>query len=197
MDTAKIRYDEQYMVNKYKAGKSQLALADELNTYNTIIRRILLRHNVALRPQHVVRRTLTHNPFNGTFDANYYLGYIAADGCVHANSNRITLSSNNDPQMMYKFASWLGKVRVSKYTNTKYNVIEYSVRVRDKEVHAYLISLGLTPAKSLTLEYKGEWNLEFVRGVFDGDGSISKYKNLLRFTIASGSKNLQINCLVF
>jgi hypothetical protein len=89
---------------------------------------------------------------------------------------------------MYKFATFLGDVGVQEYKNTKYNVIEYSVRVRDKEVSEYLISLGLTPAKSLTLEYKGEWNWEFVRGVFDGDGSIFKTKGYLRFNIASGSE---------
>lgn len=193
MDTTKIKYDEDYIVAEYVKGKTQKQLADELGTYNTTIRRILLRKGIRVRPQSEVRRTLHCNPFNGSYDSDYYLGYIAADGCVHADSNRITLSSNNDPQMMYKFASFLGPVGVSKYHNTKYDVIEYSVRVRDKEVRDYLVSLGLTPVKSLTLEYTGAWNMEFLRGVFDGDGCIHKTKKgLLRFSIATGSEKFAV-----
>ena len=197
MDTTKIKYDEQYIKDQYISGKSQKELASELGTYNTTIRRILIRNGVEVRPQHIARRTLARNPFDGSFDADYFLGYIAADGCVHSNSNRVSLCTNKDPQILEEYIKFLGVGKVLKYKNTTYNVMEYSVRVRDKEVHEYLQSLGLTPKKSLTLEYRGTWTWEFVRGVFDGDGSIFKTEGNLRFSIASGSKKFAMQLMKF
>ena len=127
------------------------------------------------------------------YDSDYFLGYLAADGCIHANSNRVTLSSNLDPDILQNYADFLGPVKVRSYLNKKYGVLEYSVSVRDKEVSEYLQSLGLTPQKSLTMSYNGSWSMEFIRGVFDGDGSIFKTKEgLLRFSICTASKKFAI-----
>ena len=51
------------IINLYKSGKNQNEIADIYNTYNTTIRRILIRNHVKIRDSSHVRRLCKHNPF--------------------------------------------------------------------------------------------------------------------------------------
>jgi hypothetical protein len=57
-------------------------------------------------------------------------------------------------------------------------VIAYRLQWTSRRFHSWLMSLGLTPAKSLTigaLEIPDEYFADFFRGCIDGEGSIVTY----------------------
>lgn len=166
------------IIKLYKEGKTQKEIAELFNTYNTTIRRILKRNEINIRSNSEVQSKVKHNPFKNLDDDEtlYWLGYLAADGNVSLNRNRINISSNTDPEHLKKYIKFLNSnVSLNKQLNKKYNCFEYSVNFRSDKVKDYLIQLGITPKKSLTLELLIPLSFPFVRGIIDADGHIRKY----------------------
>jgi hypothetical protein len=109
-----------------------------------------------------------------TEEKAYWLGFLYADGCVYKNRPRLELSlQKSDTSHLNKFKNFL------KY---EYPIIEDSFRCRlsinNKQIYNDLLKLGCIPNKSLILLYPTkeqlpeEYTIPFVRGYFDGDGSI-------------------------
>ncbi len=59
-----MKYNEQEIVEKYNNKVNTVILARELGTYNTTIRRILLRNNIKLRSSGEVQAKVKSNPFS-------------------------------------------------------------------------------------------------------------------------------------
>ena len=179
-----MKYSED-KVNKilllHKQGLNPTEIAKELNTYNTTIRRILLKEGLTPRTQSQERAVVKTNPFIDLNDqqVQYWLGYIAADGNISkAPRNRVNVSTNLDPDHLNKYIKFIGyPIKLLKYLNKKYQVWEYSVNFANKEVRDYLVELGLTPNKSLTLKLNFPITWHFLRGLFDGDGCVRKCGN--------------------
>lgn len=122
----------------------------------------------------------------------YFLGYFFADGCLSSKNYNCGLSSV-DTYHLVRIAQVIGYAGQPRHTGK--NV--YSLTIYSKAVHDTLMGFGLTPRKSLTIQWPPgipEWFLgDFIRGYFDGDGSVT-LRNLrscppsigVRFT--SGSK---------
>jgi hypothetical protein len=185
-----MNYDEKYITESYLSGKSQKELATELGTYNTSIRRILLRNGVIPRTSYEAQERYVTDNF--LLNNHYWLGMLAADGCVMGNTTVVLQLQKKDSQLLEEFciASKSKKLKVNSYNNSTYNIKEYYVKFKNKEIVEYLYSLGIVKKKSLIFNYKGEINWEFFRGYFDGDGSIGLYgknKTQGRITIVSGS----------
>lgn len=180
-----------YIVKEYKKGKTQKDIAKELKTYNTTIRRILLRENIEVLGNDKQQAIVKHNPFLDLNDDEtlYWLGYLIADGNVSLKRNRINISTNKDPQHLEKYISFLkAPVKLNKQLNKKFSCYEYSVNFANKEVKTYLISLGITPKKSLDIFLKFPISYSLLRGVIDGDGHIRKYRETYStIELASGS----------
>ena len=100
----------------------------------------------------------------------YWLGFIIADGCVVPKGVSIGIK---DIEHLALFQQQLGStypVRV------RPNGCGY-LQVTSKQIRSALISLGVTPRKSLTIEYPPiapEFDRHCIRGIFDGDGCISR-----------------------
>lgn len=111
-------------------------------------------------------------------------GFIAADGCVSKSIYRISIGIKGTD---YNYLCKLNKLMDS----------EYPVVIRDdkcfldinsKMMHGDLIKLGITPRKSLTLEWPDvpdEFVADFVRGYFDGDGGFYWDGRWLKSSITS------------
>ena len=113
-----------------------------------------------------------------TEEKAYWLGFIAADGCVSAkmNSIRVDLKSSD--------VEHLEKLRTSISGNQPIAVAHQGAScymdMNSKQMAEDLFQLGVTPNKSLTLDIKfdlipKELIHHFIRGYFDGDGSINYY----------------------
>lgn len=110
----------------------------------------------------------------------YAIGLIATDGCLSSDGRHLTLVSK-DIEQLNNLKSCLGlKVKIGKhYTGRKEeNVFYHRVQWGDVFLYSFLLGIGLTPNKSLTLgelAIPDEYFFDFLRGSFDGDGSFYSY----------------------
>ncbi|MFC1646274.1 LAGLIDADG family homing endonuclease [Candidatus Omnitrophota bacterium] len=122
----------------------------------------------------------------------YVLGLIITDGCV-SGTGVISLSMN-DKELLEKVRVAMGsqhKITPSKHQKNLY----YFHFAREKMVKD-LSKFGIRPKKSLSVKFPeipDAFRVDFIRGVFDGDGSVffqRDSKNYpLRTKFCSGSKD--------
>lgn len=137
----------------------------------------------------------------------YILGLIYSDGCIsydkHTKRFRITISMN-ERILLEKIRMLMTptkKLYTYKHPNGRENT--YSVISTNPQDIEFLFKLGLTERKSLKISYPNilaEFDKDFIRGYFDGDGSVYKsttntyYKGVkrsydyLRVKFTTGSK---------
>lgn len=115
-----------------------------------------------------------------TEEKAYWLGFMYADGYIISDRDAIGLSlSTEDIKHLDKFLISLNaNNKISRYTNNinrEYaRVIIYSNKLKND-----LISHGCLENKTFKLDFPNvDENLvhHFIRGYFDGDGSLSKHK---------------------
>lgn len=141
-----MKYNEEYIVNEYSNGRHTNDLARELGTYNTTIRRILLRNKVELRGLGVAQRFLDYNPF--IEDADYWIGLLATDGCNTRGAIILELQEQ-DRHILESYQKFLGgKVNINTTHHKASGKILYRVGFRNSETSAYLSDVGITPRKS-------------------------------------------------
>ncbi len=125
------------------------------------------------------------------------MGAICSDGNVIFNSERRTYKckiTSNDKDWLKMLLPYFGyKLKI--YKETKEGKC-YRLEIFNKELVENLIKFGCVPNKSLILEFPKvpkKYLRDFIRGCWDGDGSIGLYKskgrNYLRpaAQISSGS----------
>ena len=169
--------DHEKIVELHKEGLSPKRIADMLGTYNTSIRRVLLKHGRTLKNRSEALVT-TSNRFAelDNPEAQYWLGMLAADGTIGNKTNLVCLSlQEKDSTHLSKYASFMG-IRVFKVYNKRYDLYEHRASFRNKSVNHYLKSIGITDNKSASLDYKLPITRHFLRGVIDGDGYVRKNK---------------------
>lgn len=115
-------------------------------------------------------------PLCWTASLAYAVGLVATDGCL--STGRHIYFDSNDEQLVQTFLRSVG--RPVKYTarTTRIGGIAYRASISDVELYRWLESVGLTPAKSLTLgaiDVPDEYLMALIRGLLDGDGSVLNY----------------------
>lgn len=103
----------------------------------------------------------------------YAVGLIATDGCLASTKSVITLVSK-DKDLLRTYLACLGRGgRIAPHGDGS---AACRVQFNDASFYRWLMSIGVTPRKSLTLaaiEVPDEHLLSLVRGLLDGDGSIT------------------------
>ncbi len=127
------------------------------------------------------------NPFTDSEESMYWLGYICADGNIQYNVNyrvyAVRLFSK-DKEIIDKFISFIGD-RCKYHFRSKENL--HSASINSRTLCEYFINIyNIVPKKGLKLNPNISINNHFLRGYFDGDGSIRKNKKECKIT--SGSK---------
>jgi hypothetical protein len=127
---------------------------------------------------------------NGNFfktwshDMAYVLGFIVTDGCLveHKNGYNGLNITNKNKGILKRILAVMGashKISVKSRGGTpeyKY----FQIQIRNKDIYGDLLRLGLTPRKSKTIRMPAvpsEFFGDFVRGCFDGDGSVSVWQD--------------------
>lgn len=107
----------------------------------------------------------------------YLVGLITSDGCLCKDGRHIDVTS--------KDCSFLQAIRerlklnsqvCTKNKNMKNKA--YRIQIANKNFYDFLLSIGLTQNKSLTLgaiKVPGQYFGDFLRGLIDGDGCIRKW----------------------
>lgn len=146
----------------------------------------------------------------------YFLGYLYADGCLSRYYDNykdngtykevIRLSIHHeDKDILYKIQEKYDFLNITSYDYSKHNEnndIQYCIRLSSSKAYSDFKGLGLLERKSydnrLNIRFPfdkipKELQHHFVRGYFDGDGSISistQRPNLRRADICSVSYNI-------
>lgn len=98
----------------------------------------------------------------------YAIGLIASDGCLYDDGRHVCLVSKDREQID----------NFQKALSIDENVASSRVQFSDVLFWQFLNSIGLTPNKSKTItrvDIPDLYFFDFVRGLFDGDGSIHSY----------------------
>lgn len=135
-------------------------------------------------------------------DSAYWLGVMYADGNVSENhkgtTGRVILSSTDKEwvENFSKVISYSGPVREEIHKKFKKSI--WKVTIDSRALFEDLVKNGCVPKKSLVIKFPSiEKKLErhFIRGYFDGDGSVTVCKNIksanwkiLKTSFCSGSK---------
>lgn len=151
----------------------------------------------------ISNRNASHFNFNffekiDTEEKAYWLGFMYADGYVGAKNHFVGLSiSLKDIEHLKKYNKALdynkglnikeshqfgSKSKLNKLGETIYMV---TTEIKNKKLHSDLIDKGCIPNKSLILHFPNEeiFNydkfliLSFIRGYFDGDGTLGLYQH--------------------
>lgn len=107
----------------------------------------------------------------------YAVGLIATDGCLSNDGLLIDLTSKDREQLL-NFSKCVG-VNFNIGIKWKKNASEYlRIQFKNRIFYNFLLSIGLTPRKSLTmgkLAVPDKYFFDFLRGCFDGDGCFYSY----------------------
>lgn len=187
--------DEQvaYIIKKYTEEFYSLSkLAKEFDCNTGSIRTLLRRNKIPLQgnKRGYPRKEDYFSRIDNAEKA-YWLGFLYADGCVHTNDNTISLNST-DLEQIEKFKQAIGaenhKISVVNDARFKNAKTIYYFSIHDKQLHQDLIDLGCVPQKSLSLEkipnIPRDFTSHFIRGYFDGDGSLHFLNNQRNFRVS-------------
>lgn len=178
------------VINLYQTqGFSVAKVAETLEMTKTTVRKVLLSENILIRTQSEQQLlmngsgSLKHDAFDTfTEESMYWIGFIYADGYVHSKNGRYLITidlSTRDKKHLEKFKSFLSAgVSIRDNVRKKGDNIYYTsnITISSKRLFDRLTELGFTNNK--TYDAKAHESLihesAFWRGVFDGDGWISK-----------------------
>lgn len=196
-------------VNKHMG---RLASGREFGLSDGAVKKILKGAGIHLRTQKesVVLKNENSRKYNN--NSNYFsiespnmayiMGFIAADGTVRKDDNsiKITLSAQ-DRELLVKIKEEVGiEVEVKDYTTSQ--GYDCSTLVwTDKKHKEDLAKYSIVPAKTFILQpptnLKREYWIDYIRGYFDGDGSVNNIKSTngrgngsIRWQLCSATKEL-------
>ena len=128
----------------------------------------------------------------------YVLGFIFTDGCLHYyytnKLGRLDIGQK-EPEILIKILALMECDAKIYHKNKKvYKGITsgelYTIQILNNKIYTDLIKLGLKPQKSLDCQFPNvpqEYLRHFIRGCWDGDGSIGFYSGIYRAIFVSGS----------
>lgn len=196
-------------VNKHMG---RLASGREFGLSDRAVKKILKDAGIRLRTHR--EATILRNKKLKKYDNNsnyfstespnmaYIMGFIAADGTIRKNSNSIKITvSRRDRELLEKIKEEVGiEVEVKDFTtNQGYDcsTLEWTDQKHKEDLAKY----SIVPEKTFVLrpptKLKREYWIDYIRGYFDGDGSINNIKNSngrgngsIRWQVCSATKEL-------
>lgn len=184
-------------INTSKRTRSATAIAKKYGINRKTLLKYLKNRGIEITSSHGAKE-LNETVFDqiDTEEKAYWLGFLYADGYVALKINAIGLHlSLKDLTHIEKFKSfigWEGEIKIredhqfgTKDKHNKAGEILYNcgITVNCKHMKESLIKLGCVPNKSLILTFPTDeqvpeqYKLAFIRGYFDGDGTLGLYKH--------------------
>lgn len=191
------------VISYYNEGNGLTKCARKFGVYTRDIKKILQGNNIHIRSfqENIDNKEKDIDFFKKqSHDMAWLVGFLAADGCISKNTNRITIQlAKKDEEILEKIRTLIGiDNKISSYTtNTGYDVVTYGWGCEEhkKDLASYNViphkTFALTPPYTLEKQYR----IDYIRGYFDGDGSINLIKNSngrgngnLRWQVCSATK---------
>jgi DNA-binding transcriptional regulator WhiA len=130
----------------------------------------------------------------------YWIGFLMADGSIVNQDNRYRrlglLLAQKDKEHLEKFCSflnWNGPIQKRIINTFGKQYSEVKVQVSSKQLVNDLIQYGIIPRKTGQEQIKNipfRFLRDFIRGYFDGDGSIMRDRHKKKFVIVSASQKI-------
>jgi hypothetical protein len=161
----------------YLEGLSIAKIAKKRNVSNHFVYKTLKNAGIVrdLSKSHITR-TINEEFFSkiDSEEKAYFLGFLYADGSITHNSFKLTLHPQ-DQEILIKFKQSVNsshKIILDRNFYPRFSIT-------NKRMYEDLIKLGCGHKKSLTLKFPNEQQVpsnllnHFIRGFFDGDGSVN------------------------
>lgn len=191
-----------YIIDKYTNENYSLKqLGREFGCTYTTIKNCLNKHGISSRgnKQGYPRNELYFYSIN-TADKAYWLGFLYADGTVASGKNRYDIGITlKDLEHLNKFKNAIGAVnhKITEIGDNRFKDKKtlYRFSIKDKQLHEDLCKWGCVPNKTFLISTIPNipYHLisHFLRGYFDGDGSLHYLQgtNNYRISFACGSKS--------
>lgn len=180
-----------YIISEYKKGKTLSALGREFGVSYSTIRNLLKRKGIKTEgnKHNFPRDEFYFNNIDSKEKA-YWLGFLYADGCVHSNSNEISITLK-DRDHLEKFRKAIkSNNKIGESIDKRFSSMPkiYHFSIKDKQLKSDLIKWGCVPNKSLSLtkipNIPRDFVSHFIRGYFDGDGSLHWLNGTKNFRIS-------------
>lgn len=186
-------------------GKSTASIGKELGVSTNSVVRMLDKYKIPRRNKIESIRLYRSQTlsFNIDFFKNdspekfYVIGLLASDGCVSGNFVKLTSKDRELVEYLKIIIECTNDVREEpKMVNGRAQTY-YHLYFSSPELVEILHHYGITERKSLTFSHKNipkKYLCDFVRGIFDGDGSLSIYRRkdngarAQKFSIVSASE---------
>lgn len=192
------------IIEKYLKGTSISALSKEYETTTYKIRKILTENNIVIRsrneqnkfsPQNQRKHFINDNYFDviDKEDKAYLLGFLAADGSVQKRGNvKIALSSIDRD-----FLEQIQKILETNYLihdyTTKDGYLVSELSFRSSQIIDKLANYGIVNNKTYSFTFPKnlpiKYYIDFIRGYWDGDGTICKVGGYARASLCSHQRN--------
>lgn len=175
---------EKQIIKLYKSEKSSLQLGKQFNCWDRTICNILKRNRIKLKIQGSEPKYKINESFFKKIDSEekaYFLGFFYADGCFVKDVPAIQISvKESDSEILQKLLNTANSnhpIYTSKNGNGRIAVF----RIRNKCFFEHLKKFKINHYKTKRLffpEYiPNSLIRHFIRGYFDGDGSVYILKN--------------------
>ena len=174
-----------------KENQTLQNIAKEYKVSRSVIKRVLVEEQVALRESYHYKFFCQYDIFRNinSNEKAYWLGFLAADGCVFERVSSpkksqggdcVILSiSRKDKEHLVKFQSFLqGNFEIKDFLQNvgfSKNSEMSKIVINSKEMVQDLKDKGIVPRKSLVLKKPNtpsQFYFPYILGYFDGDGSI-------------------------
>lgn len=196
--------EEKIVCDTYKKYGTVKACEEAISSGQDVVRRCLQKYNL-YRPQKEIYQYLPQNQrkywVNDNFFSSensemaYIMGFIAADGSIRKNLNELKIGlSAVDKPFLEMIASKIGGRPIKEYTtNTGYDCVNWVAT--SKKIKDDLAKYNIVPNKTFTFTFPKNLNkkywLDFIRGYFDGDGSVSTAgPHAIRWQLCAANKDV-------
>lgn len=176
-------------------------VGEEFNVSRSVITRVFKENNIEINHDNH-RYQANYNYFEkiDSKEKAYWLGFLAADGCVYVRPENATISINlnsRDRKHLEKFNNSLNGnypikdiITSAGFSN---NTPMSSIAVNSKKMAQDLIEKGVVPKKSLILKpplINKKYYMDYIAGYFDGDGSLGETAQKEWFLNIQGTKEI-------
>lgn len=171
------------MIEAYRQGESTIKLGNRFGVSNMAIYGLLKRRGIPMRSlSHAMQKYDINEDYFGAIDTEdkaYWLGFICADGYVNFERNDLVIGlATKDKQHLQKLKECLRSNHpIKEYVYSYLSMVR--LFIGNKKIVKSL-SKHIQKNKTFSLRFpKINIDLErhFIRGYFDGDGSIINGKN--------------------